>query len=98
MSKCAMCGAEGNFCGYHNLGPGKVSLCHECAIEEVDAWRISESESASGCGFLVFSKQELLFELAPLLDGMVDPGQGYVIEYYPVTNYDRFTAEEFEGF
>lgn len=96
MSKCVICGLEGDFCGYHDVGPGSVSMCVSCGKQPVTLWRIRVRDEKYG-GYYLYTQAEALSELSALLDDD-DIGSGYSVTKETTTNLEKYSMSEFEGF
>lgn len=94
-SKCAECGLTGDFCGYHNLGSQKVSLCLACAETEVDVWRISLHGEGGGC--VAPTITEAVDSITALI-GEMDNGDGYDISKERLSKLSVVGMSEFQGF
>ncbi len=53
---CAECGVTGDFCGYHNLGSEKKSLCVACAEAEITVWTITLADYEGGEYNLIYEE------------------------------------------
>ena len=64
---CDNCGITSNFCGYHFLGPRKISLCLTCGDQDVEVIGITIPGEA---GFFEKSLDSALEALRGLVDDM----------------------------
>jgi len=96
MTKCEECGLEGNFAGYHGVGPKSVSLCMACAEATVHMWRIRQRDENSG-GYYAHSQDDALAELDILLKED-EVGGGYSVTIEEKTIFEKYSMTEFHGF
>lgn len=93
-SKCAECGLEGNFAGYHHLGKNKKSLCMACAEQDIEVYKISEADP--GNHFFVKDLGEALENIKAVK--YCEDGNGYTIVKESMTLARYESLEEFQGF
>jgi hypothetical protein len=95
QSICAVCGLVGDFCGYHHLGPKKLSLCISCAETKVDVYKITLcGESA---GLIIETTAEAVDTIKVLIEEM-SYGDGYSITKENLKRLLIVNLPEFSGF
>lgn len=92
--RCAVCGVEGNFCGYHNIGPEKVSLCVACAESPVEVYRVTMGGSNQTPSLYVEDPNAVLSMMHTLMERM-EPKETILIEKRVRTYLKLFQMPQF---
>lgn len=97
---CADCGLAGDYCGYHQLGSQKISLCCACAEREVTVWQITLAGEDSG-GIVHQTLDEAIETMTVIMKEMADQDDGcdiYSIHKQKMSRLQVVAMPEFQGF
>ena len=97
---CADCGVTGDYCGYHQLGSQKISLCVTCAEREVTVWHITlADEDSGGIVHQTINKAiETMTVIIREMENQDDDSDSYSIHKQKMSRLEVVTMPEFQGF